>query len=565
MKHPQWFRPLVAGAICLAALPFLMIVKGQESPVSAAAKAPLKAPAARGVRMWEDDIVLPTYAIGEPEPNPIFYFGKQSQGAQGRVYPYPLYDNLTSKKVDRKYRIAYLENEFVRIGILPEIGGRLFEAVDKTNNYDFIYRQHVIKPALIGLIGAWISGGIEWNVPHHHRATSALPVQYKLEDGADGSKTIWVGELEVRTRMRWAVGYTLRPGKSYLEAKVRILNRTPVVETMLCFANVAVHVNENYQTIYPPGTQFGTYHSKKQFTEWPVSHQRYSGADFTQGVDISWYKNHISSNSIFAWNYEDDFFGGYDHGKKAGIVSYADHHVVPGKKMWTWGNGPAGRRWDHILTDDDGPYVELMVGAYSDNQPDYSWLQPYETKAFSMYWYPFRDIDGLKNANLDAAVNLEVASGTAKVGFYTTSNHGAATVTVKLADSVLLQEKTAVGPGKPFVRTLTLPAGVDEHDDTRVDFGGRQGTDCILANACGAAGDAQAGGRIRGAGADQDERRALSHRASHRAVPHSWNPDAGDLLAGGAAPRSGRCARQHGDGHTPVQAGAIRRGGAVSA
>ena len=333
-------------------------------------------PAAPGVRVWEEDKVIPTYLIGDPEPNPIFYFGKQSQGAQGRVYPYPLYDNLTFQKTDKHYKVVYLENEFVRIGILPEVGGRLFEGVDKTNNYNFIYRQHVIKPALIGLIGAWISGGIEWNIPHHHRATSALPVQYQTEENADGSKTIWVGELEMRSRMRWAVGYTLRPGKAYLEAKVRIVNRTPVVNTMLCFANVAVHVNENYQVFFPPSTQYGTYHSKTQFTKWPVSDSRYQAADFTKGVDISWYKNHITSNSIFAWNYEDDFFAGYDHGKKAGIMSVADHHMVPGKKLWTWGNGAAGRQWDHILTDNDGPYIELMVGAYSDNQPDYSWLQP---------------------------------------------------------------------------------------------------------------------------------------------------------------------------------------------
>jgi len=471
MKYFKTFSLLTACCICLGVAPFLM--DGQTGGAPAAAKAaappaaassPKAAPVAAGVRMWEEEAVIPTYEIGDPEPNPMFYFGKQSQGAQGRIYPYPLYDNLTFRKVDKKYKLVYLENEFIRIGILPAVGGRLFEAVDKTNNYDFIYRQHVIKPALIGLLGAWISGGIEWNIPHHHRATSALPVQYKLEENADGSKTIWVGELEVRSRMRWAVGYTLRPGRSYLESKLRILNRTPVVQTMLCFANVAVHVDENYQTIFPPGTQYGTYHNKNQFTQWPVSHQRYTSSDFTKGVDVSWYKNHINSNSTFAWNYKDDFFGGYDHGKKAGIVSYADHHAIPGKKMWTWGNGPAGRRWDHILTDKDGPYIELMVGAYSDNQPDYSWLQPYETKSFSMYFYPFREIDGLKNANLDAAVNLDIKDGNAKLGFYTTAAYPAATVSLKLAGKVLLEEKIAIGPGKPFTKMVAIPAGSDEHD-----------------------------------------------------------------------------------------------------
>ena len=409
--------------------------------------------------MWEENVVIPTYLAGDPEPNPMFYFGKASQGAQGRVYPYPLYDTLTNQKVDKTYRMVYLENEYIRIGILPEIGGRLFEGLDKTNNYYFFYRQHVIKPALIGLIGAWISGGIEWNIPHHHRATTFLPVQYRLEENADGSKTVWVGELEVRSRMRWAVGYTLHPGKALLEAKVRIANRTPVVNTMLAFANAAVHVNDDYQVIFPPSTQFGTFHNKNQFTKWPIADGRYNGADFTKGVDISWYKNHTLANSVFAWNYEDDFLAGYDHGKQAGTLAFADHHVVPGKKFWTWGNGPRGRMWDHILTDEDGPYIELMVGAYSDNQPDYSWLQPYEEKSFEQYWYPFRNIGGVKNANLDAAVNLEVAKGKAIVGFYTTSAHSAASVMLKAGDKVLLHEQIAIGPGEPVLERSGAPGG----------------------------------------------------------------------------------------------------------
>jgi tetratricopeptide (TPR) repeat protein len=420
---------------------------------------------ADSVRISEQEVTIPTYLAGEPEPNPMFYFGQNSQGAAGRVYPYPLYDTLTNIKSNKLYRIVYLENEYVRIGILPEIGGRLFEAVDKSNGYNFIYRQHVIKPALIGLIGAWISGGIEWNIPHHHRATTFLPVQYRVESNADGSKTVWVGELEVRHRMRWAVGYTLRPGKSFLECSVRIVNRTPVANTMLCFANVAVHVNKDYQVIYPPGTRFVTFHGKREFTTWPWATTRYAGADFTRGVDVSWYTNHISANSMFAWNYEDDFFAGYDHGKQAGIMSFADHHDIPGKKFWTWGNGPRGRMWDKILTDNDGPYIELMVGAYSDNQPDYSWLQPYETKAFKMYWYPFRDIGGVKKANLEAAVNLEVnTNGTARVGFCTTSAHRAARMLLQAGTKVLLDETAPISPAKAFVKDVAVPAGIDAHE-----------------------------------------------------------------------------------------------------
>jgi hypothetical protein len=370
---------------------------------------------ADSVKLSETDEVIPTYKSGPPEPNPMFYFGRDSQGAEGRIYPYPLYDNLTNVRSEQSYHLVYLENKYIKVGIAPEIGGKLFSAVDKTDNYDFVYHQHVIKPALIGLIGAWISGGIEWNIPHHHRASTFLPVQYRTESNPDGSKTVWVGELEVRQRMCWAVGYTLRPGSSVLECSVRIINRTPLPNSMLCFANVAVNANDNYQIIFPPDTQWVTYHFKRDFAAWPIASGHYNGTDFGAGTDVSWYKNHQSANSMFAWNYTDDFYAGYDHGRAAGTMSIADHHIVPGKKFWTWGNGPRGKMWDNILTDTDGPYIELMVGAYSDNQPDYSWLQPFEERSFLMNWYPFRDIGGVKNANLEAAVNLEVTNGTASL------------------------------------------------------------------------------------------------------------------------------------------------------
>ena len=441
-------RPILLTLACLAAF-------------SVAAR---RTAAADPVKLTEVDEVIPTYLSEPPDPNPMFYFGRESQGAQGRIYPYPLYDNLTNEKAGRTYHVVYLENEYIKIAILPEIGGRLFQALDKTNNYDFIYHQHVIKPSLIGLIGAWISGGIEWNIPHHHRASTFLPVQYRTEENPDGSKTIWVGELEIRQRMRWAVGYTLRPGRSVLECSVRILNRTPLPNSMLCFANVAVSANDNYQVIFPPSTQYVTYHGKRDFAEWPIARSRFNGSDFTAGVDVSWYKNHPTANSMFAWNYQDDFFAGYDHGREAGIISVADHHVVPGKKFWTWGDGPRGHMQDHILTDTDGPYIELMVGAYSDNQPDYSWMQPYETRAFEMHWYPFQAIGGVKNANLDAAVNLEVKGGEAKFGFCATTALPEATARVTAPGRVLLERKISIDPGHPFVGSIAVPAGLDEHD-----------------------------------------------------------------------------------------------------
>ncbi|HBE42253.1 MAG TPA: DUF5107 domain-containing protein, partial [Bacteroidales bacterium] len=410
------------------------------------------------VRIWAEEVTIPTYMVGEADPNPMFYFGRAYQGAEGRVYPYPLYDKLTGIKQDKSYKMIWLENEYIKIGILPEIGGRLFSALDKTNNYSFIYTQHVIKPALIGMLGAWISGGIEWNIPHHHRATSYLPVQYCLEENPDYSKTVWVGELELRHRTRWIVGYTLRPGKSYVEVTIRMFNTSPYIQSVLCFANTGVHANENYQVIFPPSTQYVTHHSKREFTTWPVATTIYGGADFTKGVDVSWYKNHYNSNSMFAWNYSEDFVGGYDHGKNAGVVCYADHHTVPGKKFWTWGNAPYGKMWDQTLTDDDGPYVELMVGSYSDNQPDYSWMQPDEIKDIKQYWYPLRETRGAKNANKNATINLDFNSaGNALIGIYTTGKVSGGVIVVKDKDKVIREIKSDISPDKPYSATVNLP------------------------------------------------------------------------------------------------------------
>jgi len=415
------------------------------------------------VTVREETITLPTYEVGPPEPNPIFYSGRAYQGAKGPVYPYPLLDKLTDVRRDKVYRLLVLENEYVRIGVLPEIGGRIFEAVDKTNGYHFVYRQHVVKPALIGMCGAWISGGVEWNIPHHHRATSFMPVVCAgLPGDGDGGASICIGEIELRDRMKWLVALTLRPGSSVLEVTTKVFNRTPLAHSMLAFANVAVHANESYQVLFPPSTEIATFHGKNQFSRWPVSTEVFNGQDYTKGVDVSWWKSHVRPTSFFAFDAEEDFLGGYDHGRQAGVVFVGDHNVVPGKKLWTWGTGSEGKTWERILTDDDGPYLELMIGAWSDNQPDYSWIRPGETREVVQYWYPIRGLGGLKNANSEGACDLAVEGNKARIAFHTTSERKRARGVLSSAGKVLFEEKLDIGPGKPFVRELGLPAGIPE-------------------------------------------------------------------------------------------------------
>jgi tetratricopeptide (TPR) repeat protein len=415
------------------------------------------------VKISEEQVVIPTYLVGEPERYPMFYTHESYQGAQKRIYPYALQDHLTHERAEKTYTMLTLENEYVRLSLLPEIGGRLFGALDKTNHYNFFYQQHVIKPALIGMLGAWISGGIEWCVFHHHRNTTFMPLDYTLAENPDGSKTIWFGETERRHRMKWLIGITLYPGKSYMETTVKFFNRTDVPHSILYWANVAVHVNEDYQILFPPSVDVATYHSKIDFTHWPISQGRYRGQDYT-GVDISWWKNSPGSNSFFAWDLQEDFMGGYDHGKEAGMVHVANHHVVCSAKLWEWGTGSYGRMWDNILTDEDGPYAELMVGAWSDNQPDYSWIKPHEVKTFRQYWYPVRETGGFKNASLDAVVNLEAKEDKVVMSFNTSSLFRDAKAELKAKNQILFEETITISPEMPFRKEIMIPEGIRDTD-----------------------------------------------------------------------------------------------------
>lgn len=408
------------------------------------------------VDVSETTTVIPTWLVGDPEPDPYFFTGRTYQGAAGHVYPYPIYDILTDERTDREYKYLTLGNEYTEIGVLPEIGGRIFSACDRQTGYDFFYRQHVIRPALIGMIGSWISGGVEWNIPHHHRASSTLNTGYEIVENADGSKTIWIGETELRQRLKWNIGLTIFPGKSYVEARFQIQNRTPVMQSFLYWANVSVHCDENYQVQFPAGTSYGTTHSKTEYSDWPYARKDEDG----NPIDDSMWANFTGSNSTFAVNYTNDYLVGYDFGKDAGTAHFANHHVVPGKKFFLWGTESV---WNRMLTEEDGAYLELMVGTFSDNQPDYSWIGPNEVRETRQYWYPIKGIGGAKNVTLEGAVNLVRKSPTQiMAGFNATSAYRNAKVIVKAGDSTLLEKIIDIDPDTPFIGEFTIDASLPD-------------------------------------------------------------------------------------------------------
>jgi tetratricopeptide (TPR) repeat protein len=495
-------------------------------------------------------LVLPTWLPAAPDKNPMFLEKRVYQGSSGKVYPLPFTDRITEQPEDRAWKAIWIENEFLRVLVLPEIGGRIHAILDKTNGYDLIYNQPVIKPALVGLAGPWISGGIEFNWPQHHRPATFLPVNFEIEKHADGSATVWCGDHDPMCRMKGMHGVCLHPGRAIVELKVRASNRTPFVQTFLWWANVATRVHEAYQSFFPPDVHYVADHARRSMSEYPLAKGFYYGVNYgergrkgiparevpgqfvpphchdlagrvTPGAplpktsangapglpcpayapnDLSFYANIPTPCSYMCVGSHEDFFGGYDYKAQAGLVHIADHHIAPGKKQWTWGNHEFGYAWDRNLTEPDAhgeypPYIELMAGVYTDNQPDFSFLQPGETKTWSQYWYPIQKIGPAQHANLDAAVALrvcgvaqtsksanapndgqpagteidgsagsETAAAVARLGVSVTREFPRAQIHLSANGQKLAAFTRDLSPASPFVAAVPLAASLRETD-----------------------------------------------------------------------------------------------------
>ena len=433
-------------------------------PSPAAERGPVKA--------WRTPVSMLTYMPAVPDVNPLFLEKRVYQGSSGRVYPLPVIDYVERIPHPHSWDAVHIENEFLRLMILPAIGGRIHVGVDKRTGYDFFYRQNVIKPALVGLAGPWISGGVEFNWPQHHRPATFMPVETAIERDPDGSITVWCSDHDPMARMKGMHGVCLHPGKAYVELKVRLYNRTPQTQTFLWWANVATHVHERYQSFFPKDVRYAADHAKRAVTEYPLSQGLYYGINYGErartGVpseempsqfvpdgsyppnDLGWYANIPVPTSYMIVGSRGDFFGGYDHRRRAGTIAYANHHIAPGKKQWTWGNHEFGYAWDRSLTDNDGPYVELMSGVYTDNQPDFSFLAPGETKTFSQYWYPVGDIGVPDLANLHAALRVENSDGFVTLHLQVTESLPEAHLIVRMGESEIASWTGSITTADPL-------------------------------------------------------------------------------------------------------------------
>jgi len=406
------------------------------------------------VRAWKGTVTIPTYGWSE-DLNPKLWAleseVKFSTTVKGSiVYPYTMQDDLSRTKENRTYKALFLENEYLKVTCLPELGGRLHSVFDKTEGKEMFHLNDVIKPGMIAMRGAWISGGVEWNAgPQGHTVTILSPVDAILGKGPKGSAYLEINNLEKSQRTQWTVRVTLHPGKAYLDERIRIFNPVDAMSPYYFWNCTAFPNTEGTRFIYP--MTLGTDHARTKFFGWPIH----------EGEDLTWLKNYETYASVFSVNCVFDFFGAYDVDADRGIVQTADHHELSGKKAWTWGTWDFGLVSQQNLTDNDGPYIEVQSGPLP-TQSDYGMLMPRQEVSWQEYWYPVHGLgDGFEYANKDIAVQTERLgtdggpSPTLRLRILATGKFPGAVCTVTRGRRELLAKAVDLTPEYPQVVTLS--------------------------------------------------------------------------------------------------------------
>ncbi len=365
------------------------------------------------VKAWEGTITIPTYGW-EDDVNPKFW--AMEAGAKGATtvkasitYPYNMQDHLSRKLENVTYKAIFLENEYLKITCLPELGGRLHSVYDKTTNEEAFHINEVIKPSMIAMRGGFISGGIEWNAgPQVHTVTILSPVDVLYGENKDGSAYIEICNLEKSLRTKWTVRVTLHPGKALLDEDIRIYNPTDAMNPYYFWNCTAFPQLKGTRFIYPMSR--GTDHYGIRYFDWPVH----------EGKDLSWTKNYIEAASVFAVDCAYDFFGAYDVDLNRGIVQVANHNENLGKKAWTWGQGEYGRVSMANLGDKNPEYIEVQSGPLQ-TQSDYGLLSPGGSVSWKEYWYPIHGLNtGFEFATEKVAIQTKHSKDNIRISLIST-------------------------------------------------------------------------------------------------------------------------------------------------
>ena len=354
------------------------------------------------VRVWLGTLALPTYEEGVPDPNPPF-----DQYTSNRFnYPYTLRDNLTNRRADHNWRAIYLENEYLKCSVLPDIGGHLYTCIDKISGQSMFYANPSIKKANIGYRGAWAAFGVEFNFPVSHNWVSMSPVSFAFHSNTDGSASAIVGSVDRVYGMEWTVELVLRPKSTLLEERVTLSNRSDFRHRFYWWNNAGAAVSDDSRIIYP--MRYAASHGFTEVQPWPVD---------ADGVDLSVIRNHThGAVSLFAHGSRENFMGVWNPSTRTGTMHFAEYEQVPAKKIWSWGVDAEGLDWRKALSDDNSAYIEIQGGLFR-NQETYAFLEPRQSIHFSEYWMPVREIGGISRANLAGVLGLARQANTLVAGF----------------------------------------------------------------------------------------------------------------------------------------------------
>jgi tetratricopeptide (TPR) repeat protein len=393
------------------------------------------------VRVWEGRLTLPTYEEGMPDPNPPF-----DQFTTNKFnYPYVLRENLTSRRVNHDWRAIYLENEYLKCSVLPDMGGHLYTCIDKISGQSMFYANPSIKKAAVGYRGAWAAFGIEFNFPVSHNWVSMSPVDFAFHNNADGSASVIVGNVDRVYGMEWTVELMLRPKSTLLEERVTLGNRSDVRHRFYWWNNAAARVSEDSQIVYP--MRFAASHGFNEVSRWPADED---------GHDLSVIRNHVhGAVSLFVHGSRENFMGVWHPATKTGTVHFAEYEDVPAKKIWSWGVDEEGMDWRKALSDDDSGYIEIQAGLFR-NQETYAFMAPRQTIHFSEYWMPVREIGGISRANLAGVLSLTRHGNILTAGFNANGALPQATVSILNGNIPLFSEKVDLMPERAWKHEIRL-------------------------------------------------------------------------------------------------------------
>jgi tetratricopeptide (TPR) repeat protein len=419
--------------------------------------------APRPTTVRESTRVIRTYPFSDPDPVPVV----------GRIYPYFRFDGYTDTPVDREWKVVVLENDYLAVTILPEIGGKIWSAVEKSTGRSFIYENHVVKFRDIAMRGPWTSGGIEANYGIiGHTPNCATPVDYAVRTGADGA-TVVVGVLDLLTRTSWRLEITLPSGAAYFTTRSSWHNATPIEQPYYSWMNAAVKAAGGLELIFP-GTHYIGHGGEA--APWPVNPADGRNLAFYAQNDFGPYKSYhvVGRNS--------DFFGAYWHDDDFGMGRYSTRDDKPGKKAWIWGLSRQGMIWEPLLTDTDGQYVEVQSGRLFNQAAEASTrtpfkhrgFEPYATDTWTEYWFPVKGTRGFVTANDHGALNV-ILPGTAQRAGGQPGPAPAHGLEIRFSpiqaiddplevldgDRVVFRTRLSLGPMETWARTIDarIPAG----------------------------------------------------------------------------------------------------------